>query len=136
MKNIEKYKDKIAEVGYDFALLEDNQIVNCKYHPTCIGCKFFADGCTVPRMKWLLEESILTDEEKRIIKDIIGAFISLEPHTKLLCVRKNKWYSDETKCYLTFKYEDDSGDTPCFDSYKMFKGMKLNKEYTLEELGL
>lgn len=138
MKNIEKYKDEIAEVGYDFALLEDNQIVNCEYCPACEGCKFFADGCIVPRMKWLLEESILTDKEKRIIKDITKA---LEPFNKEITHISKKRWKNGRKEYLLFIYDYagenfDYVNTPTFNSDEKFKGMEEGKRYSLKELGL
>ena len=136
MKNIERYKDKIAEVGYDFALLEDNQIVNCEYCPACEGCKFFDDGCTAPRMKWLLEESILTKEEEEIIKGIIVANIPFNSTEDLRCISKHKLGGSDTKCYLNLVYGIDSINTLYFDINKLFKGMVLNRVYRVEELGL
>lgn len=94
-------------------------------------------ACELDAFNWLLQEykeSILTDEEKIIIKDIIKV---LEPFGKELSyISKNSYGGDLHTCYLYFKYEGDNSGTPTFDEKVLFKGMKLNKKYTLEELGL
>lgn len=135
MLNIEKYAEEIKKYITDDAggiscIVQD---LKNKEKPACRNC---AD-CELDAFNWLLQEykePILTDEEKIIIKDIIKV---LEPFGKELSyISKNSYGGDLHTCYLYFKYEGDNSGTPTFDEKVLFKGMKLNKKYTLEELGL
>ena len=136
MLNIEKYKERIKQLDYDFALCE-GELEDCQ-RADCEKCKFVGGnmGCCKNKVKWLLEEykePILTDEEKIIIKDIIKAF---EPFGKELSfITKKRWQSGN-RCYLKFEYENDNFGTLTFITDKSFKGMGINQGYTLEELGL
>lgn len=133
MLNIEKYKDEIkAELEKDKTLgCVVNKLMGntCDDYPKC-------NDCYLKVLDWLLQECkepILTDEEKVIIKNILKAF---EPFGKELSyITKNRWNCDES-CFLNFKYGNDSFGTLTFNSGKLFKGMELNKAYTLKELRL
>ena len=139
MLNAKKFKKEIESFNYMFAVVE-NKVVGCANIDTCENCEFKA-RCGGGKIKWLLEEykeSILTDEEKTIIKDIIKAF---EPFGKELSyITKERWNYDEKCCYLNFKYGDDNFGTLNFNSDELFKGMKISgvyrNVYTPEELGL
>lgn len=133
MKNIEKYKDEIkAELEKDRTL---GCVVNKLMGNTCDDCPKCGD-CYLKVLDWLLEEykePILTGEEKVIIKNILKAF---EPFGKELSyITKDHWNCDES-CFLNFKYGNDSFGTLTFNSGKLFKGMEINKRYTLRGLGL
>ena len=135
MLNIEKYENELRKYGVYFGLTKEGNPVDCKdIH--CIDCAF-GKGCTIKRMNWLLEEykePILTDEEKIIIKDIIKAF---EPFGKeLKYITKYSWDIEPKVYYLNFEYNGDDFDTFNFSSDGLFKGMELDKRYTLEELNL
>ena len=135
MLNIEKYENELRKYGVYFGLTKEGNPVDCKdIH--CIDCAF-SKGCTIKRMNWLLEEykePILTDEEKIIIKDIIKAF---EPFGKeLKYITKYSWDIEPKVYYLNFEYNGDDFDTFNFSSDGLFKGMELDKRYTLEELNL
>lgn len=135
MIKAEKYKEEIKDAGYDFALIK-NKIVACNKWNKCADCEFSAcEGCDIPRIAWLLEDynPILTDEEKRILQNIIDALRPLGKKVKTISKRDFSPSLDE---YLHFTYDDDSATTTTFDGNKMFVGMKIQKEYTLEELGL
>ena len=135
MIKAEKYKEEIKDAGYDFALIK-NKIVACDKWSKCTDCEFIAcGGCSVPRIAWLLEDynPVLTDEEKRILQNIIDALRPLGKKVKTISKRDFSPSLDE---YLHFTYNDDSATTTTFDGNKMFVGMKIQKEYTLEELGL
>lgn len=136
MLNGEKYKERIEELDYKFALCE-GEIEDCA-RTDCKNCKFNKNGsCGKEKIKWLLEEykePILNKEEKIIIKDIIKAF---EPFGKKLSyISKEQWYGHGNCYYLDFKYENDNFGTLAFDGNDLFKGMKEDKAYTLEGLGL
>lgn len=76
-----------------------------------------------------IEHPILDDVEKRYLEGVLRPF-----KNRVNCVVKTVWHKQE---YILISYKNDS-DTPFpnFDKNTMYKGMELNKEYTLEELGL
>lgn len=133
MLKIEKYKDEIkAELEKDKTLgCVVNKLMGntCDDYPKC-------NVCYLKVLDWLSEEykePILTEEEKVIIKNILKTF---EPFGKELSyITKNHWNCDES-CFLNFKYGNDSLGTLAFNSGKLFKGMEINKRYTLRGLGL
>lgn len=133
MKNIEKYKDEILKYsGYQHSLV-CLIYENIMKKNDCTGC---CSKCKRETIEWLTseyEEPILTEEEKVIIKNILKAF---EPFGKELSyITKDRWNCDES-CFLNFKYGNDSFGTLTFNSGKLFKGMEINKRYTLRGLGL
>ena len=133
MKNIEKYKDEILKyAGYRHSLM-CLIYENIMKKNDCTGC---CSKCKRETIKWLTseyEEPILTEEEKVIIKNILKAF---EPFGKELSyITKDRWNCDES-CFLNFKYGNDGFGTLTFNSGKLFKGMEINKRYTLRGLGL
>lgn len=133
MLNVEKYKDEILKyAGYQHSLM-CLIYENIMKKNDCTGC---CSKCKRETIKWLTseyEEPILTEEEKVIIKNIIEAF---EPFGKEVSyITKENWYCGEN-CYLNFKYGDDNYSTLNFNQDKLFKGMELDKRYTLKELRL
>ena len=76
-------------------------------------------------------KQILDKEEKEYLEAVIRPFrdrvISL--HKLEICIRGKEWISIDIK-------NDGSIHLPLFDKGTMYKGMELNKEYTLDELGL
>ena len=133
MLNIEKYKDEILKyAGYQHSLM-CLIYENIMKKNDCTGC---CSKCKRETIKWLTseyEEPILTEEEKVIIKNILKAF---EPFGKELSyITKDHWNCDES-CFLNFKCGNDSFGTLTFNSGKLFKGMEINKRYTLGDLGL
>ena len=98
--------------------------------------------CEKEAFKWLLEEykePILTEEDKKILKDVINVFNSFKK--EIADIRKHHICRG---CYLYINYIDRGEDVSCIETHttlpfngdKLFKGMELNKSYTLEELGL
>ena len=140
MKNIEKYEHEISHLvngGDDIecaiataaGIAEKN---SCSTH----DCKECQKKC----LEWMYEdykEQILSDDEKDIVKamcDIIHEF-----GCTVIDVKK----IDIGNCdsFISIRYEnpvigvDDTISSPIIDNDK-FKGMELNRKYTLEELGL
>ena len=78
------------------------------------------------------KEPILDDAEKRYLSAVIKPFRS-----RVWYIRKS-FVVDKANCYIFIRFNDGSGDMnfPVFSKSDMYKGMKLCKSYSLEELGL
>ena len=79
------------------------------------------------------EEPILDDVEKEYLSGVIRPF-----RDKIKFIRKNCIYGQEyINVVYNSKFKDDTNFClPLFETNTMYKGMELNKEYTLKELGL
>ena len=83
--------------------------------------------------KWLdaeHKEPILDDAERRYLKGVIRPF-----RDKVLYIAKRS-IMDRRKEHIYIDLTHDVITLPCFMKGTMYKGMKTDKEYTLEELGL
>ena len=140
MKNIEKYENEISR------LVNEDNVLPCAiatvagirkerpcYHQEC-------EVCHKKCLEWMYEdykEQILSDDEKDIVKAMIDIIHEFE--CTVICVEK----IDIGNCdsFISIRYEnpvigvDDTISSPIIDNDK-FKGMELNRKYTLEELGL
>ena len=140
MKNIEKYEKEISQLaneGDDIVcsiatvagIVKDNSCStrNCK-------------ECQKKCLEWMYSEyneQILSDDEKDIVKAMIDIIHEFE--CTVIDVKK----IDIGNCdsFILIRYEDpvigtdDTISSPIIDNDK-FKGMELNRKYTLEELGL
>ena len=140
MKNIEKYEKEISK------LVNEDNILPCAiatvagirkekpcYHQEC-------EECHKKCLDWMYseyKEQILTDDEKEIVKemcDVIHKF-----GCEINYVYKSECRNGDCFIRTTFKNIVTGSlelmDSPYFNN-DMFKGMKLNKEYKLEELGI
>ena len=80
----------------------------------------------------IVHPQILDDVEKKYLSAVIKPF------------RNRVWYImksfsiDKANCYIFIRFNDGSGDMnfPVFRKGDMYKGMKICKAYTPEELGL
>lgn len=94
--------------------------------------KDFVDFLSLP-----VEEEKLDNVEKRYIKDFIRPFRDDITYIKKIPIYT---YTQREQIQIGYKYVyNDSVATislPPFLKNSMYKGMKLNKEYTLEELGI
>lgn len=141
MLNIEKYADEIKELDYKFAM-KKGVLISCD-NVACYECGFGIannkEDCTINRFKWLSKEYeehdklILAEKEKRIILNIIDAFKPFGDELK--CIAKYCCSDDPKKYYLNFNYRNYEFDTFIFND-ELFAGMEVDKDYTLEELGL
>ena len=129
MLNIEKYKDKIMNMSEgDLTCCVINLIHNGECFENCKECKRNA-------MKWLLEEEgenqILNFAEKKYLSAVIKPF-----RGKVSYISKQKNF-DSTMEFIHIDLSDeDVADFPNFKVGTMYKGMELDKSYTLQELGL
>ena len=84
-----------------------------------------------------VEEKILDEDEKRYIKNIVRPFWK-----KVIYVSKERSYEDNQLAYIDIVYRESNDNVtehlcfPYFTTLSMYKNMKINKEYTLEELGI
>lgn len=141
MKNIEKYQDGIrSELEKATSYERGKMTIGCATKKSREGnCndEFDCNTCCLKSFNWLLEEyepSILTDEEKIIIKNILNSF---EPFGKEVSyITKERWDYGKNCCFLNFHYGDEGVGTLSFNADELFKGMEINKACTPEELGL
>ena len=104
------------------------------------GSDEFCKKCLCESLEWLnqeYKEEILSDDEKDIVKEMIDVILKFG--CTVIDVRK----IDIGNCdsFISIRYENtvirtnDTLSSPIIDNDK-FKGMKLNRKYTLEELGI
>ena len=139
MKNIEKYEHEISK------FVNEGNPLPCAIaiaagisNGSCSGCK--CSDCHKKCLEWMYleyKEPILTEEEKTIVESMIYVL------QKIGCTVKNvtKYDNGRDKAYIGVNYTNEITGacgrmtTPWFKNNK-FKGMKADKEYTLEELGI
>ena len=136
MLNIEKYKDEIIEEYQNLMKTTDidgdgNRMNKAIRTIAYKHCRKILLGASNP-FKWLCEEykyPILDDVEREYLSAVINPF-----RKKISYIRKSK---DFRKKYIKIVLCD--GDTiyfPYLANDEMYKGMKDNRPYKLEELGL
>jgi hypothetical protein len=77
---------------------------------------------------------ILDDEERKYLKEVIRPF-----RDRVDYIEKSQLnLFDDSECYIEISIddEDDCVSLPNFDANDMYLGMELDREYSLEELGL
>lgn len=128
MRNIEKYKDIIIHntdvCSINRLLLKKNIKGFCSGH-SCEGCKERA-------IKWLLEEyeePVLDEVERKYLSDVIKPF----GHRVSYIVKR----VNGSGYYIAIKLNNmDVMKLPYFTHNTMYKGMTVDREYKLKELGL
>ncbi len=137
MLNIEKYKDIVLD---NMNICDIDTLLRGKctkeYRAFCKG--FNCEGCGERVLKWLLEEAkeqVLDDVEKEYLSAVIKPFIKI-----IVTVSKHRLNNDLEYIAIRVKsLKEDEEENMCFPAFKigtMYKGMEVNKEYSLEELGL
>ena len=121
MTNLEFYKEDIKRKLCDF---DFNRAI----------CEVLNDDHAIDEYKlldWLCEEhQILNEKEKEYLSNVIRPF-----KDRINYIYKQEWdYEKEAIC---INYDgDDEVALPDFKKGAMYKGMKVEKEYALKELGL
>ena len=126
MKNIEKYRDELLERinvcnWYDYFNSDDDCVQDCK-------------ACEERFVKWLFEDSeepVLDDVEREFLSATIKPF-----RKKIAYIVKDQDFDDGKQCIRIILQNGDGMRFPYFDDDTMYKGMKENKKYSLEELDL
>ena len=111
---------------------------DCRHIPESFdpvsGRDEFCKKCLCESLEWLNQEykdPILDDVERGYLSAVIKPF-----RKKISCIRKSK-DSRKGKNYIKFEFCD--GDRmffPNLSNDEMYKGMELDRNYTIEELGL
>lgn len=128
MLNIEKYKDNIINADQtDITCCVIDLFHNGKCPHSCKDCKKEA-------MKWLLseyKEPVLDDVEKEYLSAVIKPF-----RKHVTGVRK--WFNGiDYQIIISLDDCENLCQLPRFPlSSEMYKGMELDKKYSLKELGL
>ena len=127
MNNLEKY----------FADLIDCKLAHQQMDGTKCGKDYFnhnCDDCKRKIIKWLSEknnEPILTDKEKEWLSHFIKPF-----REQITTITKS---DDDGMYFIKICYKDENYPTslPSFEDNKcLYRGMVVERKYTLEELGL
>lgn len=78
------------------------------------------------------KEEILNETEKRYLASVIKPF-----KNKIETIEKTIKIGDSSLCYLIMLLKNnDMANLPNFKKNSMYKGMEVNKKYSLKELGL
>lgn len=136
MLKAERYKERIKELNYSFALCE-GEMKDCE-SADCENCKFVSNsGCTTKKVKWLLEEykePLLTDEGINFLKEHIKQSGAIAVYIKI-----TKKVDDYCDYRLEIRLETGLISIPFAkrsNLYKMFKEVEIGQDYLPEELGL
>ena len=128
MLNIEKYKNAILN-------FDENNINCCVNHLANKGiCFKNCKDCKKAAMEWLLEEykePVLDDVEREYLSATIKPF-----RKRIAYIVKAQDFDDGKQCIRIILQNGDGMHFPYLDDDAMYKGMEINKEYSLEELGL
>ena len=100
----------------------------CYYVPIFQNIKF--EDSEPTSLDSIVHPQILDDAEKRYLKGVIRPF-----RDKVLYIAKRS-IMDRRKEHIYIDLTHDVITLPCFMKGTMYKGMKTDKEYTIEELGL
>ena len=130
MLNIEKYKDIVLE-NLDACSI-DARLPRKFINGYCKG--FNCEGCGERVLKWLLEEAkepVLDEVEREYLSAVI------KPFRKMIAyIVKAQDFDDGKQCIRIILQNGDGMHFPYLDDDAMYKGMEVNKEYSLEELDL
>lgn len=128
MLNIEKYKDVLLNA-------ETNDLTCCVIDLFHNGkCPDSCKVCKQKAIEWLLseyKEPILDYVEKEYLS------ATIKPFRKMIAyIVKAQDFDDGKQCIRIILQNGDGMHFPYLDDDEMYKGMEVNKEYSLEELGL
>lgn len=137
MLNKEKYKDELEDIlAKTIAVSKSGKIYKCTYSGNCNDCIFCDVACVDGARNWLNSEytgSILDDEEREYLRAVIKPFRKdVEYIVKL---PKFEWIQEAIYIHIGRSWRGNI-ELPTFKKGAMYKGMKIDKRYTLEELGL
>lgn len=128
MKNIEKYKDEILNAFHtDLSCCVNSDILHLPCNSNCRECKQSV-------VEWLTEEysePILDNAEREYLS------AAIKPFRKMIAyIVKAQDFDDGKQCIRIILQNGDGMHFPYLNDDAMYKGMEVNKEYSLKELGL
>lgn len=130
MLNIERYRDELKKCKllceiYRIRKESEGENGFCCVKKPCSECR-------KENIEWLLSEAqILDDVEKKYLSAVIKPF-----RDKVKYMLKNSSDVESISIVLEDKERREYFNFPYFKKGTMYQGMKANKRYTLEELGL
>lgn len=142
-KDLKKMQGKVYTIGYicedgDCLLSEDvaywfksDFLVKVDIFFNITLPKDFSGTFVIEKGKIVkMEEKneILDEVEKEYLRAVIKPF-----RKRMTCIKKSRYFNYE---FIILNLDNDGIFLPSFKKGKMYKGMKEDKEYTLEELGL
>lgn len=135
MLNIERYKEELKKckgVGLDCQMYQLRK--ECKEAESGFCFSNPCSACREDNIEWLCseyKEQILTEKEKTYLSSVIKPF-----RDKVKYMLKNSFNKEFISIVLEDKERKEYFNFPYFKKGTMYQGMKANKRYTLEELGL
>ncbi len=123
-------KEHYGECEKEYFLVNQSSIENC-YNLLLKenGLDVFDDYIILPKMIFEEIPKILDDEEKQYLKAVIKPFRN---RIQYISKESNGYKYD----YLLIVLNDDGMTFPIFEKDTMYKGMEVEKRYTLKELDL
>ena len=132
MLNIEKYRDVVLK-SLDSCRLETS--LRELYGETVVCCSHMKCGeCNKRLREWLLEEAkepVLDDVEKEYLSAVIKPF-----RNRVKYIVKTYGVSEARQFIRIIMRDCEYSNLPFFKGGTMYNGMKVDKQYTLQELGL
>ena len=132
MLNIEKYRDVVLK-SLDSCRLETS--LRELYGETVVCCSHMKCGeCNKRLREWLLEEAkepVLDDVEKEYLSAVIKPF-----RNRVKYIVKTFGVSEARQFIRIIMHDGEYSNLPFFKGGTMYNGMKVDKQYTLQELGL
>lgn len=138
MKNKDKYTNEFIELtirGDRLAVGKNGAIGSC-FYTKCNNCIFDTyETCQQGRKEWMNRESEILDEaEKKYLSAVIEPWWD-----QVECIRKLESYEGMEMISIVTESSIKIRtyvDLPPFAKNTMYQGLEVNKEYTLEDLGL
>lgn len=136
--NLQHYKEELKKIFNEY-YKEPSEIIreiNARIGVEIKGYGF--QSCTDAILNWMAQpykKPILDEVERKYLSDVIRPF-----RKEVTDIIKLSFCGSEEH-YISIRLRDESGfrdyvNLPNFKSNTMYKGMEINKEYTLKELGL
>lgn len=132
MLNIEKYKNLVLKNLNCCQMESDLRKLGCKAHIDCAHT--LCEDCKEHFFKWLLSEA-----EEPILDEVEREYLSaaIRPFRKMIAyIVKAQDFDDGKQCIRIILQNGDGMHFPYLDDDAMYKGMEVNKDYSLKELGL
>ena len=137
MVNKEYFECSLWSIRNGKRALEDCRHIPESYDPVSSRDKF-CQKCLCESLEWLNQEykdqykdPILDEVEKKYLSSAIKPF-----RKNIKYIRKNKSAYKDKQFILIVFYDGNYMYFPFFENDAMYKGMELDKKYSLEELGL